>query len=205
MLGKVASDVLGLSDVGIVIKPEDYNKVDTDDYVMHEDNERIYFIIKSKADEYCFTNRALIHLDGTSASSKKRTLYRYDYCNYRISNVTLETAGMMDMDAEIKFMLGKNMEYSIDVHKKHINELKDLYKSLVRISIVQADSEALLGLSRKSIEMASNTLSQIRSTEGMLSQQFKELNQIAFDWLASTRSRYMVTDFGFVFDRYINN
>ncbi|MFC7441118.1 PH domain-containing protein [Laceyella putida] len=205
MFGKVASDVLGLSDVGIVIKPEDYNKVDTDDYVMHEDNERIYFLIKSKADEYCFTNKALIHLDGTSAASKKRTLRRYDYCNYRISNVTLETAGMMDIDVEIKFMLGKNMEYSIDVHKKHMEELKDLYKALIRIGIVQSDSEALLGFARQSLEMASTTLSQIRSTEGVLSQQFKELNQIAFDWLASTRNRYLVTDYGFVFDRYINS
>lgn len=70
MFGKVASDILGLSDVGSVIKPENYDKVDADDYVMHEDNEKIYFLIKSKSDEYCFTNNALIHLDGTSATSK---------------------------------------------------------------------------------------------------------------------------------------
>ena len=47
MFGKVAADILGLSDVGSVIKPENYDKVDSDDYVMHEDNERIYFLIKS--------------------------------------------------------------------------------------------------------------------------------------------------------------
>lgn len=70
MFKKVASDVLGLSDIGTVIKPEDYDKVDADDYVMHEDGEKIYFLIKSKTDEYCFTNKALIHVDGTSAVSK---------------------------------------------------------------------------------------------------------------------------------------
>lgn len=80
MFGKLAADALGLSNVGIVVKPADYDKVDADDYVMHEDNEKIYFLIKSKSDEYCFTNLALIHLDGTSATSKKRMLRRFSYC-----------------------------------------------------------------------------------------------------------------------------
>jgi hypothetical protein len=43
MFKKVASDVLGLSDVGSVIKPQDYDKVDADDYVMHEDDEKNLF------------------------------------------------------------------------------------------------------------------------------------------------------------------
>lgn len=50
MFGKVAADVLGLSDIGAVIQPKDYDKVDADDYVMHEDGEKIYFLIKSKSD-----------------------------------------------------------------------------------------------------------------------------------------------------------
>lgn len=95
MFGKVAADVLGISDVGSVIKPENYDKVDTDDYVLHEDGEKIFFLIKSKSDEYCFTNKALIHLDGTSATSKKRMLHRYDYHAHKIANVMLETAGSM--------------------------------------------------------------------------------------------------------------
>lgn len=53
MFKKMAADVLGLSDVGFVITPKDYDKVDADDYVMHEDGEKIYFLIKSKSDEYC--------------------------------------------------------------------------------------------------------------------------------------------------------
>lgn len=97
MFKKFASDALGLSDVGSVIKPVDYDKVDADDYILHEDNEKIFFLIKSKSDEYCFTNRAFIHLDGTSAISKKRTLKRYNYKDYAISNVFLETAGTIDL------------------------------------------------------------------------------------------------------------
>lgn len=129
MFGKVAADVLGLSDIGSVIKPVDYDKVDADDYVMHEEQEKIYFLIKSKSDEYCFTNKALIHLDGTSATSKKRMLRRYNYSTNHISNVMLETAGTVDLDVEIKFKIGSET-FSIDVHKKHIEEVKDLYKAL---------------------------------------------------------------------------
>lgn len=116
MFGKVAADVLGLSDIGSVIKPVDYDKVDADDYVMHEEQEKIYFLIKSKSDEYCFTNKALIHLDGTSATSKKRMLRRYNYSTNHISNVMLETAGTVDLDVEIKFKIGSET-FSIDVHK----------------------------------------------------------------------------------------
>lgn len=64
MLKKFAADALGISDIGKIIKPKDYDKVDADDYVIHEDDERIFFLIKSKTDEYCFTNLALIHVDG---------------------------------------------------------------------------------------------------------------------------------------------
>lgn len=92
MLKKFASDALGLSDIGKVIEPQDYDKTDSDDYVLHEIGEKIYFLIKTKADEYCFTNLALIHVDGDSAVSKKRTLKRYEYKWNPISNVSLETA-----------------------------------------------------------------------------------------------------------------
>ena len=45
------------------------------------------FLIKTKADEYCFTNRAIIHVDGESAMSKKRLLQRYDYSMYTVTEV----------------------------------------------------------------------------------------------------------------------
>ena len=60
IFGKMAADTLGLSDIGKIIDPNDFNKVDGDDYIMNEDGEKIYFVIKSKSDEYVFTNRGLI-------------------------------------------------------------------------------------------------------------------------------------------------
>jgi hypothetical protein len=204
MFKKVASDVLGLSDIGSVIKPQDYDKVDADDYVMHEDGEKIYFLIKSKTDEYCFTNKALIHLDGTSAVSKKRTLHRYNYYENTISNVVLETAGTVDLDIEIKFTIG-SVPFSIDVHKKHIEELKDLYKALLAIAEITRENELALEYAKKSLELSSSILNRTTSTVNNLVDQLKGLNETAFSWLMDTRNIYVVKDFGYVFERYIQN
>lgn len=201
---KVASDVLGLSDVGSVIKPADYDKVDADDYVLHEDGEKIYFLIKSKADEYCFTNLALIHVDGKSATSSKRTLRRYEYSHNTFKNVALETAGTVDLDVEIKFQLG-NEVFSIDVHKKFIEELKDLYKSLIRIAELSRENETYHEFSRKSLDLASSTLTSMRHSNTNLHEEFKQINEIAFNWLEQSKKQYTIKDFGDVFERYINN
>lgn len=75
MFKKIAADALGLSDIGVVVPQVDYDKTDADDFILHEIDEKIYFLIKTKADEYCFTNRAIIHVDGESAMNKK------DYCD----------------------------------------------------------------------------------------------------------------------------
>jgi hypothetical protein len=90
---KFAAEALGLSDVGAIVQPKDYDKVDADDYLFHEDQEKIHFLIKSRKDEYCFTNLALVHVDGDSAVSSKRTIKRYDYAQHPIGPVTIETGG----------------------------------------------------------------------------------------------------------------
>src|SRR4028118_1769298 len=102
MFKKIASEALGLSDIGSIIQPKDFANVDADDYLFHEDGEKIFFLIKSKKDEYCFTNFALLHVDGESAVSAKRTIRRYEYRSHRISRVTIETAGTIDLDVELK-------------------------------------------------------------------------------------------------------
>lgn len=146
MFKNMASDLMGTSDIGKIIEPKDYNQTDIDDYIFHEDNERIFFLIKAKTDEYCFTNTTFIHLDGTSAMSKKRTLHRYPYKHYPISHVLLETAGTVDRDVEIKFNLG-GTHFSIDIEKTQIEKVRDLYKALFSI-----------GEATKEIERQMNTL-----------------------------------------------
>lgn len=204
MFKRMASDALGLSDLGSVIGREDYDKTDAYDYVMHEDKEKIYFLIKSKSDEYCFTNKALIHVDGTSAASKKRTLYRLSYYANSLSEVTLETAGTIDLDVEIKFKLG-DQYFSIDVHKKFIAEVTDFYKALLKMEELTKENELYLDYSERSLGYASNAISHAKGNESSLSAEFGDINQLAFDWLTKQKELYMKKDFSDVFDLFIQS
>lgn len=204
MFKKLASDALGLSDVGTIISPSDYDKTDADDYVMHEDDEKIYFLIKTKADEYCFTNLAIIHVDGENAVSSKRVLKRYPYSQYKISDVVLETAGKLDLDVEIKFTIG-NVYFDIDVKKTQIEQLKDLYKSLLRISEMTHENDIHLDFAKSSLDKAIQVLQNSRTDDSSLSNTLKGLTEYSFEWLTESHEQYHVKDYGAVFEKYINN
>lgn len=203
MLKKLAADALGISDIGKIISPQNFEKTDSDDYVMHEEGEQIYFLIKSKTDEYCFTDRALIHLDGTTATSKKKMLHRYPYWEHNFSGVNLETAGTMDLDVEIKFALSGN-SFSIDVDKKQIEQLKDLYKALLKISELQVENAHLHEMSDRSLELSIGALGRVNKAEIDLAEQARKLNDFAWEWLAKSRTDYVRKDFSEVFEKFIN-
>jgi Bacterial PH domain/YvbH-like oligomerisation region len=204
MFKKVASDALGLSDIGKIIGPEDFDKTQSDDYVRHEDGETIKFLIMSKSDEYCFTNLAMIHVDGQNAVSSKRELKRYPYFTNPISNVMLETAGKMDLDVEIKFTIG-HQHFSIDVNKNQLEQLKDLYKALCRIEEIQQEADRYIQIGEDSLHKASEILKNTKLSDVNLTQQYKELADVGFDWLSTLYEKRYLKDFGFVFDKYINN
>ncbi|KAB2492323.1 PH domain-containing protein [Priestia filamentosa] len=204
MFKKMASDALGLSDVGKIISPVDYDKTDADDYVMHEDDEKIYFLIKTKADEYCFTNLAIIHVDGANAVSSKRTLKRYPYTQHKIGNVVLETAGKIDMDVEIKFTLG-NERFDIDVQKSQIDQLKDLYKALLRISEITYENDLYINMASQSLDKAVQVLQNSRTDDNDLSKTYHDLTDFGFKWLTSAREQYHLKDYGEIYEKYINN
>ncbi|MFJ5623364.1 PH domain-containing protein [Peribacillus loiseleuriae] len=204
MFKKIASDALGLSDIGTIISPSDYDKTDADDYIMHEDDEKIYFLIKTKMDEYCFTNLAIVHVDGESAISSKRTLKRYPYSQYIISDVFLETAGKIDLDVEIKFKVGKE-QFDIDVKKDQIEQLKDLYKSLLRISEITHENKIYVDLASQSLDKAVSILQNSRTDDNKLADTYRDLTDFGFTWLTSVREQYHTKDFGEIYEKYINN
>lgn len=204
MFKKMASEALGLSDIGKIIDPQDFDKTDSDDYVMNEDGEKIYFLIKTKADEYCFTNLAIIHVDGESAMSSKRTLRRYPYSQYSISNVVLETAGKIDLDVELAFTVG-SIPFKIDVQKQQAERLTDLYKSLLRIAEHTHENAIIIDMANDSLEKAVTVLQNSRSGDVALSDQYSKLTDFGFTWMTSVRNQYHVKDFGDVFEKYINN
>lgn len=205
MFKNLASDALGLSDIGKIIPPSQFNQTDIDDYIFHEDNERIYFVIKSKMDEYCFTNVAFIHLDGQSATSKKRLLKRYPYRYFQPANIMIETAGTMDMDAELKFNLG-GMAFSIDIDKNQIEQIRDIYKALTAIS----EQCKIISHEEMVLDKAFNTVTQMFSLKDLPENVVLNLPDIINQTVSQVESGYAERltairqyDFGAVFEHYL--
>lgn len=203
LFGRMAADTLGLSDIGKIIAPTDFDKVDGDDYIMHEDGEKIFFVIKSKSDEYVFTNRGLLHVDGENAMSKKRTVRRHDFYNEKVTAVTLETAGTIDADVEIKFTIGVK-SFSIDVDKRQLEQLKDLYKTLIEISRLQSKNHVAIEDGTNGLKMANDALSRC-TIEGNITNIVQDLTNFNLDWMEALRKTYSNRDFTEVFEKYINN
>jgi hypothetical protein len=202
MFKKLAAEALGISDIGVIVGPADYGKVDADDYLFNEDGEQIFFLIKSKKDEYCFTNLALIHVDGDSAVSSKRTIKRYDYASHQVSGVSIETAGTIDMDIELKFKLDSTV-FSIDVKKSFIEQLKDIYKALITIGKQQhRDAVSRENALRTLDATASVHKLNIAPGEGGLVTQFNDLLKALNTAMLETHTK---RDFSDVFTKYIHN
>jgi hypothetical protein len=201
MFKKLASEALGLSDIGSIIEPKDYGSVDADDYLFHEDGEKIFFLIKSKKDEYCFTNLALIHVDGDSAVSSKRSIKRYDYAGHLVDNVTIETAGTIDLDIELKFSIGDEA-FSIDVRKKFIEQLKDIYKALIAIGHQQKRDEACRENALRVLDATAGMykIGTVPSDEAVLNLYDALLKNVNRTMLVNHTKR----DFDDVFSRYIH-
>lgn len=205
MFKNLASDALGLSDIGKIIPSSQFHQTDIDDYIFHEDNERIYFVIKSKMDEYCFTNVAFIHLDGQSATSRKRLLKRYPYRYYQPANIMIETAGTMDMDAELKFSLG-GMAFSIDIDKSQIEQIRDIYKALTAIS----ERCNKIGQQEMVLEKSFNTVTNMFSLRELSENVVLNLPDVINQTVAQVESAYgerlqaiRQYDFSAIFEHYL--
>jgi len=199
--------MMGMSDIGTIIEPHDFNKTDIDDYIFHEDNEKIFFVIKSKTDEYCFTNVAFMHLDGKSAISKKRMLYRYLYKHNPIKNVLLETAGTVDLDAEIKFQLGEQ-HFSIDIDKKQIEKIRDHYKALFTIGETCKEINRKRNVLLQSTDNVQKMFNLRELSEQAILNLPEIINQTAqqVEDYANQRIRQIENyDFSEIFDRYLKN
>ncbi len=205
MFKSLASDVFGLSDIGKIIDAKDFDKTDVDDYIFQEDNEEIFVVIKSKMDEYCFTNLGFIHLNGNLAISKKKVLTRYLYKHHPITDVCIETAGTVDLDAELKFSLG-GKAISIDIDKKQIAQIKAIYKALFTISEklkeIQRDMTVL-----QNTHEAVNRMFVLRELPEQVVLSLPDIiNQTVQQIEAAYHGRRIAIqnyDFGYIFKRYI--
>lgn len=199
MFKKFAAEALGISDIGVIVSPVDYDKVDADDYLFNEDGEKIFFLIKSKKDEYCFTNLALIHVDGDSAISSKRMIKRYEYATQRIGYVAIETAGTLDMDVELKFSIGESV-FSIDVKKSFIEQVKDIYKALIAIGKQQTRDGIARDNALRTLEAMGGMLklNNLGGEAGVVS----HFNAVLDNLNDAMLNRHVTADYTGVFERY---
>lgn len=202
MFGKLAAEAFGISDIGVIVPPSDFHKVDADDYLFHEDAERIFFLIKSKKDEYCFTNLALIHVDGDSAVSTKRMVKRYEFASSRIGFCAIETAGNLDMDVELKFSIGETA-FSIDVKKSFIEQVKDIYKALIAIGRQQSRDATGRDNAVRTLEAMGGML-KLGGVQGEAAV-VAHFNAVLDNLNAAMLDRHTTRDYSRVFEKFIHN
>lgn len=123
---------------------------------------------------------------------------------YAITDVFLETAGTIDLDVEIKFTIG-NSPLSIDIHKRFIDDIKDLYKALHAISYEQKHNAYKLEVAEKSLNIASSSLGRMGNDNISPSTSFEEITRFASTWMIDHKDKYKKEDFSHIFDLYINN
>ncbi len=200
MFKKFAAEALGLSDIGVIVPPSDYDKVDADDYLFHEDREKIYFLIKSKKDEYCFTNLAFVHVDGESAVSAKRSIRRYAWGSHHVHGVMIETAGTIDLDVELKFSIG-DVKLSIDVRKNFIEQLKDIYKALTSIGHIQGKEASAR---QHALHCSTVVGSMYRMNAGDPDAVVRQYHAMLDALNSAVIDRFTTRDFGQTFEKYIH-
>ena len=121
----------------------------------------------------------------------------------RSTNVVLETAGTIDMDVELKFVIDGDVPFSIDVRKNFIEQLKDIYKALITIGKIQRRDELARGNALECLQVAGSVykLNSVAADDS-IAQQF---NTLLTHYNTATLDRYTRRDFSAVFERYIHN
>ena len=88
--------------------------------------------------------------------------------------------------------------------KKQIEQLKDLYKALFEIGKIQSKNNKSYEYGMSSLNMANEAIGKVH-LEGDVSSMLKEITKFNFDWMNDIRETYNNKDFGYVFEKYINN
>jgi hypothetical protein len=129
MFKSLAKDLSGTADICTTLT--DLRKSLANDYLLP--GEQVLFSFQSAKEEFAFTNEALITVKGENATTTRKLVRRYAWRNYLVTYVQFETTGRVDRDCEIKFMIGKEDEISIDIAKKEEQAVKKYYKALLAL------------------------------------------------------------------------
>ncbi|KAJ0396555.1 hypothetical protein P43SY_009464 [Pythium insidiosum] len=163
MLKGLASDITGSSDICVPVR--DLSKCLAAQYVLP--GESIMFALQSSKEEFSFTNQALIRVEGSSATTTRKLVERFEYKSHPITHVKFETAGRVDRDCEIKFMIGTE-KISIDIATAEEPEAIIYYKVLALLGRQQHTNSREWEFANAALGHAASAL---RLREGVLTTQ----------------------------------
>lgn len=132
---KLMGEAIGTSDNCTIVPRERIRQESAyDQFLIPSETPHVLF--KSSKREFFFTNRALYIIQGEAAVGTKRTIQRFEYADYPITNVHFETAGMgvTDLDCELKFTIAGS-HISIDIRKNESDKAAVIFRVLSDLSI----------------------------------------------------------------------
>lgn len=184
-----------------ILWKKDYNRADSIYYTLKEENERIFFLLKNSNEEFCFTNKALIHITKDTFNPKINNILRYYYYRNKITNVNLQVIEDVDMFLELKFDVSDTtILLSLDI--KELSNINKLYKALISIEEMYIQSDFSLNTASKSLDTACEVLSKSASKEMTLSEDFIAITKFTEEWITNAREKYTLYDLSDVFNKF---
>ncbi|GAB9465492.1 Bacterial ph-like domain [Globisporangium polare] len=180
MLKGLTSDLTGTADITRPLKS--FESALGAQYILP--NEKIMFSLQSSKEEFTFTNHALLRIQGSSATTTRKLVTRFDYKHHTVDHVKFETAGRVDRDVEIKFRIGGE-SVSIDIAKDEEVVVRDYYKVLELLSRAQKKNERTWDLAKLALKSSSEALYLTEGSGQTLPRQSEE----ALTWLEDVFER----------------
>lgn len=199
----VVSDTLNLSDLCKVVPPSKYAEAMCDDLALND--ERIFILLKSKTEEFCFTETSLIHASKNAAVERRIEIKRYNYTNTIITNVQLVTAARIDLSVELEFKLN-DVKKVIAIDRRYTEILKSIYKVLVEIEITQGRAVDDFKNIKTSLEYASQSMGKlVNNSADSLMSIYRKIYEFNSSTLLTEYDHYLGYDYSELFERYLTN
>lgn len=197
----VVADSTNLSDLCIVVPKTKFPEALCSDLVL--EGEVIYVLLKSKTEEFCFTQTGLIHAKKNAAVERKTVIKRYNYVNCLLSGIELVTAARIDLSVELQFSINKEPKV-ISVDRRYLDMLKGIYKVLIEIEISQGKAIDDFKNTRSAMEYSCQAVGRImNASPGEVLSLYKKIYEFNDDTLYDKYERCLGYDYSELFERYI--
>ena len=186
----MTAEMTGSADCCKIIPMEQFQQEVTLSYLIP--GEVPYFLLKSKREEYVFTNFAFIICRGESATNTRRLTTRFNYFECALTDLQFETAGISvtDRDCELKFNMG-GQAHNIDIWKNETEQAKHVYRCLTELSRNMTRNQVLM-------QLATTALASTKNDNPLNDKGF-----ISMQWAEAAMGRYRPESYDYVFQQFV--